>query len=244
MTDQDSIMHSGATINFEVRRSTRRKKTIEVKVSREGVRVYAPWATPDETLRSFVREKAPWILDHLAKLEAIQPLRYVDGETVPYLGREIPMFFEPSTVSSPEVRFDQQCFRVAEPQDMETEARIELIGRALLGWYYARAMELIPAAVDRWWPVLGRGPKSRVLIRNQRTRWGSCGVDGTLRFNWRVMTLDPALVDYVVVHELAHLTVRGHSRDFWDVVRKALPDAGQRRKRLKEVGVGIHARVS
>ena len=242
-TDRDSIRFGDTRIDYEIRRSERRKKTIEVKVSREGVRVYSPRATPDRDLRKFVRERAPWILDHLAKLEEIKPIRFVSGETFPYLGRDIRMVFDASDVRSPEVRFDRGRFRVTEPPGLVGEKRTQLISHALLSWYYARAAERIPVTVDRWWPLLGHGPKSRVLIRNQRTRWGSCGADGTLRFNWRVMMLDPALIDYVVVHELAHLTVRNHSRDFWDVVRKAMPDVQKRRKRLKEVAVGIHMRA-
>ena len=239
VTDRDSIRYGDTTIDYEVRRSKRRKKTVEVKVSREGVRVYAPWAVHDGDLRRFVRERAVWILDHLAKLDEIEPIRFVTGETLPYEGRDIRMVFKTSDVPSPEVHFDRRCFRVAEPPGLAGERRIDLIGRALVGWYYARAAERIPATVDRWWPLLGHGPKSRILIRNQRKRWGSCGVDGTLRFNWRVMMLDPDLIDYVVVHELAHLKVRNHSADFWNVVREAIPDAQQRRKRLKEIAIGI-----
>ena len=204
------------------------------------MRVYAPWASHDRDLRKFVRERAPWILDHLAKLEEIKPVRFVDGETIPYLGRDIPMVFETSDVSSPEICFDQRCFKVIEPPGLAGEARVTLIDHSFLLWYYGRAAEQIPAFVDRWWPVLGHGPKSKVLIRNQRTRWGSCGIDGTLRFNWRVMMLDPSLIDYVVVHELAHLTVRNHSPVFWDVVRKVIPDVQQRRRHLKEIAIGIH----
>ena len=244
VTDRDSIRYGDTTIHYEIRRSERRKKTVEVKVSRDGVRVYAPRAMDDESLRKFVREKAHWILDHLARLEEIEPVRFVNGETLPYLGYDIPMVFDTCDVRSPEVSFDQRSFRVMEPPGLVGESRLELVGRAFHGWYCALGTESIPAAVDRWWPVLGRGPRSRVLIRNQRTRWASCGVDGTLRFNWRVMMLEPGLIDYVVVHELAHLTVRGHSRDFWDVVRKAMPDMAQRRKRLKEVAVGIHMRFT
>ena len=80
----------------------------------------------------------------------------------------------------------------------------------------------------------GKGP--RVLIRDQRRRWGSCARDGTLRFSWRAMMLEPALIDYVVVHELAHLTHQNHSADFWDLVRSAMPDADDRRRRLREAG--------
>ncbi|MCY4560018.1 MAG: M48 family metallopeptidase, partial [Chloroflexi bacterium] len=70
--------------------------------------------------------------------------------------------------------------------------------------------------------------------RNQRRRWGSCAADGTLRFNWRVMLLEPALIDYIVVHELAHLTHMNHSPAFWELVCQTIPDARHRRKRLRE----------
>ena len=81
-----------------------------------------------------------------------------------------------------------------------------------------------------------RGERSRVLVRDQRQRWGSCAPDGTLRFNWRATMLPPALIEYVVVHELAHLTHRNHSTDFWGLVSEAMPDAQQRRQRLREAG--------
>ncbi len=76
----------------------------------------------------------------------------------------------------------------------------------------------------------------RVLIRDQRLRWGSCAPDGTLRFNWRVVMLKPSLIEYVVVHELAHLTHPNHSPSFWGLVTEVMPDAQERRARLREEG--------
>ena len=75
-----------------------------------------------------------------------------------------------------------------------------------------------------------------VLVRDQRQRWGSCAPDGTLRFNWRVVMLKPDLVEYVVVHELAHLNVNNHSTEYWSLVSRFLPDVQQRRHRLREAG--------
>ena len=71
------------------------------------------------------------------------------------------------------------------------------------------------------------------MIGDQRSRWASCAADGTLRFSWRVMTLEPDLIDYIVVHELAHLSVRNHSPAFWAVVAQVMPDAKARRARLR-----------
>jgi hypothetical protein len=239
VTDRDSITHGGTTINYEIRRSKRRTKTIEVRVSRDGVCVYAPWAISDSEVQAFVRDRGSWILSHLARLSEIEPIRFADGETLAYLGREIPMVFETAEVSAPEVDLEGGVFKVTEPVGVGGEERVEMIGQAFLKWYHYRAGEHLVEAVDRWWPVAGHGPKSLVLIRNQRKRWGSCGVDGTLRFNWRVMMLEPDLIDYVVVHELAHLQVRNHSPDFWNLVQNFLPDVPQRRKRLRQKAIGM-----
>ena len=76
----------------------------------------------------------------------------------------------------------------------------------------------------------------RVLIREQKTRWGSCSADGTLRFSWRLAMVDWDLIDSVAVHELAHLEVMNHSPDFWEVVLRVMPDARDRRRRLGEAG--------
>ena len=168
-------------------------------------------------------------------LEAV-PKRFVSGETLPYLGRNVRILVEAADIARPNVRFDHWRFRIAAPKSLPDEERRQSIRRAVIEWYRARAAERLPSVVERWWPRLGQGEMSRVLVRDQRQRWGSCAPDGTLRFNWRAVMLKPALIEYVVVHELAHLTHRNHLTDFWGLVSKAMPDAQQRRRGLREAG--------
>ena len=106
---------------------------------------------------------------------------------------------------------------------------------AFEAWYRERAAMKLPPRVERIASHLGVQPKE-VLIRNQRRRWASCAPDGTLRFNWRAIMVPPALLDYVVAHELAHLRVRSHTSEYWSVVAQAIPDYRLRRQRLREVG--------
>lgn len=80
------------------------------------------------------------------------------------------------------------------------------------------------------------GSYRRITIRDQKTRWGSCSSTGTLSFNYRLMFAPPRVLDYVVVHELCHLTHMNHSRDFWNLVASVMPDYKQYKTWLKEHG--------
>ena len=237
MTERDHIRFDDTTIEYRVHRSKRRRKTVQITVDGGGVQIAAPTTTTGKELRAIVRKRAPWIISHASGVSLkAAPKRFVSGETLPYLGRNVRMIVERADVRSPEVRFDHWHFRVAAPHGLDDGERSERIRHAVVRWYRARAAERLPASVERWWPRLARGTKPRVLIRDQRQRWGSCAPDGTLRFNWRTMMLEPALTEYVVVHELAHLTHRNHSAEFWELVSAAMPDAQGRRRRLREEG--------
>lgn len=101
--------------------------------------------------------------------------------------------------------------------------------------YIEAAREYFPKRVTCFLPLTG-GSYERITIRDQKTRWGSCSAKGTLSFNWRLMLAPPAVLDYVVVHELCHLTHMDHSPAFWALVEQVCPDYRAHRKWLKEHG--------
>lgn len=78
---------------------------------------------------------------------------------------------------------------------------------------------------------------ARVTVRDQKTRWGSCSSKGNLNFNYRLHYLPQELMDYVVVHELAHRIHMNHSREFWEVVAAVDADYKEHRKRLHEIRI-------
>ena len=240
MTEQGSVRFGGTTIEYQVRRSSRRRKTVHITVDGSGVQVAAPQDTPDDEVQAIVRRRAPWILAHAPDALLETPAkRFVSGETLPYLGRNVRMVIEPGDVPSPEVRFDHWRLRITVPRGVPEALRPESIRKAIVAWYRRRAEVRVKNSVGQWWPRFGGSEQFRVLIRDQRQRWGSCAPDGTLRFNWRVAMLKPDLAEYVVVHELTHLRVRNHSPEFWALLSRAMPDAQQRRRRLREVGKAL-----
>ncbi len=241
MTELDSVRFGDTTIEYRVRRSSRRRKTVQISLDGGRVHVAAPAAVPDSELRAMVLKRAAWILSHIPDQEALATARtlFVSGETLPYLGRNVRMTVRSENPRAPKVRFDHWRFIVSAPRELAGDERRGRIRAAFIEWYRERALERLEAGVERWWPKLGRGERQRILIRNQRRRWGSCAADGTLRFNWRAMMLRPALIEYIVVHELAHLTVMNHSPDFWKLVAGALPDVQLRRRQLREAERGL-----
>ena len=240
MTEQGSVRFGGTTIQYHVRRSARRRKTVDITVDGAGVQVAVPQDTPDEDVRAIVRRRAPWILAHAPETLLETPTKgFVSGETLPYLGRNVRMVVMTGDVPSPEVRFDHWCLRITVPGNLSEGSRSRSIRKAVVAWYRRRAEARLATIVERWWPRFGGGEPYRLLIRDQRQRWGSCAPDGTLRFNWRVAMLRPDLAEYVVVHELAHLRVRSHSPEFWALLSRAMPDAQERRRRLREVGKAL-----
>ena len=101
--------------------------------------------------------------------------------------------------------------------------------------YIAATKEYFPKRAAYFVQFTG-GSYNRITIRDQKTRWGSCSARGTLSFNWRLMLAPPTIADYVIVHELCHLTYMNHSADFWHKVESVYPDYRTARKWLKDHG--------
>ena len=121
-------------------------------------------------------------------------------------------------------RQNRPVFNLTEVQRIALEKR-----------YIAAAKEYFPKRAAYFVQFTG-GSYNRISIRDQKTRWGSCSARGTLSFNWRLMLAPPTIADYVIVHELCHLTYMNHSADFWRKVESVYPDYRTARKWLKDHG--------
>lgn len=271
-TERDSITYEGTTIAYEVRRSRRRKKSIGMTLEKGIVKLAAPQGTSSDKLRTMVRDWAPQVADSLslAPPEGVQK-RFVSGEYMPYMGEYVRLVIRSADVPLPVIAFDGTSgseeynwvlldqpehfskgmrlfkriefgerlddarFRITVPPNMKKNERHNAVRDAFIEWYRERAAEKVAKCVDYHWPEVGRKNKPPILVRDQRRQWGSCASDGTLRFNWRLIMLDPDLIEYIVAHELAHLRVRSHSPRFWDRVADMVGDVESIRRRLRRV---------
>ncbi|MEZ0394937.1 MAG: SprT family zinc-dependent metalloprotease [Anaerolineales bacterium] len=194
-----------------------RRRTIALIVQNDGALVVrAPLRAPEEAIREFVARKADWIRKQQARARRLAEAtvrRYVDGETFFYLGQAYALKIVPPC--RPALRLTEvfELSRSAQPQAEAVFVR----------WYRARAAEVLAERVEALARQHGFALK-KVRITSARSRWGSCSPTGTLSFPWRLVMAPPAVIDYVVVHELVHLDIKNHSPAFWARVGEILPD--------------------
>lgn len=157
---------------------------------------------------------------------------FVDGEGFYFLGKHYRLKLVDAPPDSPPVatvRFIGDRLLFNRVQASSGEERV--------AEYYTRAAHpCLNVAVSKWKAIVGVEPAGYVQVMDLGFRWGSCSSDGTLNFHWRVMQLPPQVIDYVVVHELAHLKVPDHSPPFWAEVRRVLPNYEAHRDWLRDKG--------
>jgi predicted metal-dependent hydrolase len=217
-------------MQIEIDRLVRSKRrTIALIVERDGTfTVRAPLRVPRAEIDSFIQQKADWITRTREKIKSAQPplkKQYTDGEKFLFLG----CLFDLKLVETqkPALKFNDG-FTLSQPAREKGEAYF-------VRWYKEQAFEVISERV-REYSLKHDFTPSQVKISSAQTRWGSCSSTGTLNFAWRLVMAPLAVIDYVVVHELAHLRVKNHSRKFWKVVATICPDYKEHRKWLRENG--------
>lgn len=235
------LKFGSTAINFELRRSSRRRKTVEISVDPvEGVRVAAPATASLASVDALVKRRAYWILKRLADSRngaSLPPRReFVTGESLDYLGRQYRLrLVNGDARKSGPVRLTRGWLEVVAPATPMKSAGRSATVRMLERWYKTHAESKISQRVQFFSARLGGEPQ-RVLVRSQERRWGSCGAGKTLRFNWRIIMAPLSVVDYVVVHELCHLRHPDHGRAFWGMVASVLSDYETRRQHLRSEG--------
>jgi predicted metal-dependent hydrolase len=205
-----------------------KRRSIALIVERDGsLVVRAPLQANDGTIRRLVESKADWIRLTQEKARKLGPApvhkKFVEGEEFWFLGqpyrleivkgRQTPLYLDGSFRMSPATR---------------PKARL-----AFENWYKKQAKAHIPQRVSQLAAQHGF-EYQRIRITSARTRWGSCSTRGTLSFTWRLVMAPENMIDYVIVHELVHLHIHNHSKEFWEQVGLLMPDYKAKRLWLKK----------
>jgi len=240
MSQTDSIDFGGTRIDYSIRR-TNRRKTIAITVSPDKlVTVAAPKGTRRTLVAKKVQQKAEWIVrqqERLRRNGRQSTKTFVSGESINYLGRQyqLKVVLRSTAPHVPQASMSRGRLVVPVARRWGAKRRRVAVRAALAAWFREHAVVQIQTAVDRFSTRLGVTVAS-VEVREMKTRWGSGGTDGRLRFNWRIVMARKRQLEYVVAHELCHVRYHDHSREFWRLLSRVMPDYEQRRQELERMG--------
>jgi predicted metal-dependent hydrolase len=230
--EQRDTQLAGKQITYTLKRSSKRR-SIGLRIDHRGLTVSMPLRASEKWLDSVLQEKAGWVVEKLEGWQARQPeaTQWADGESLDYLGEQLTLRVQASLFDTPAQQRGHILWVFAEQTD--ATAAIE---QAVMRWYGAQALPLFEQRVAYYASLLGVSPRVVKLSRAQ-TQWGCCTARGTVHLNLQLIKLPLHLIDYVVVHELAHLREMNHSAAFWEIVESACPDYLSHRAELKAVAL-------
>jgi predicted metal-dependent hydrolase len=230
----------GQTISYVIKRS-RKAKYARLEVSlQSGLAIIVPKYFELNRVPALLKEKQHWILKKLAKFGHVSlpsaGAGVRSGNNIPYLGQNLRLVRRNDSEYADSVRVEGKRLVVSLKS---TRVSLNLI---LEGWYRREAENLIRRKVDKLCPKIGVA-FGRLTIRGAKTRWGSCSRKGNLNFNWKLLMVPEPVIDYVIIHELAHLKIMNHSKEFWHLVEQHCPDWRKHRKWLKIHEAELSARL-
>jgi Predicted metal-dependent hydrolase len=203
----------------------------------DHVRISAPKYVSSKQLKELLSAKQEWILTQwLASRNTLRsPKRqYIAGALFPYRGQSLELSIRREPHQSTQVSAEGQVLVVSLPYNLLDYQCVD-IQDSIMAWYKVEARRVLQSKLKE------QAKKMQVTYRefrlkDQKTRWGSCSNQGNINLNWRIIMAPEEVIDYLVIHELAHLTQPNHSEKFWQRVGTFMPDYVRRRNWLRDHG--------
>lgn len=236
-----TITLAGQAINYRLKRT--RRRSIGLRIDDRGLAVNIPLRASEKWLTSVLQDKAQWVIDKLSRWQSEnraipteQTAKLCDGQTIHFMGEMFTLRLVTSLFDAPPQRLATQLFvYVTDIATHDFNAKTTSntqAENAISQWYKVHAENIFKERVVLYAALMNVSPRT-IKLSAARTQWGSCTVKGVLRFNWQLIKLPLRLIDYVVIHELAHLIEMNHSPAFWREVEKICPDYLALRKELR-----------
>ena len=213
---------------------TNRKKTASISIFRNKVKIVVPLRISEKGINDILDSKKPWIIAKLKEKDLVStncPKRYVNGELFPYLGRKYPLAVILGKQNSIKLKRGYLNIFISKNEKNFSQ----LAKKILLEWYFAKAKKLLTQKTYMFCERIGVMPNT-IIIKDYKSKWGSCSIKGDIRYNWRIIMAPNKVVDYLVIHELCHLLEHNHSQRFWQQVSIYCPHIKESRIWLKKFG--------
>ncbi len=222
MDQLSQIELKGTLLHYSLK-YTKRKKTVGFKI-RAGNQliIHSPHGYSKEYIERLIEKKSNWILKHLTSTKLNS-----SRDTLLFLGKSVRVH------KGPPRREDESCLPYFIEDKLCIPGGCGSMNDRIKQFYKKEAQRIIGERVRHFSSIMKLYPK-KVCIKDNRSNWGTCTPKKTLNFTYRIIMAPPEIVDYIVVHELAHLINMNHSPGFWDTVHRYIPEFKEKRKWLRE----------
>jgi predicted metal-dependent hydrolase len=203
-----------------------------LQITRDGkVVIRTPLRTPDNEIDRFFHSRQTWIAKKLngqemRKVIGGEPRKFVAGEEFFYLGDPYPLEIAESNGARKALILSHGTFQLTGNKASQTK-------ELFVKWYRKRAKEVFEERVHFWSSRFGLTPTG-ITITSAWQRYGSCSSKNRLSFSWRLLMAPYPVIDYIIVHELAHIKEKNHSRNFWQYLEGLMPDYETQKRWLRE----------
>ncbi len=220
---------------YTLKRS-RRSASISIRInSDESIVVSAPPLIPKILVDQFVKKQEDWITQQLKKVQkkaTVESTQHILLFGKQYNRRSAANESEPTgfSILDQDLVYNNKLQETALTSVTYSKAVARFLRQTAELYLLPKSHELAKKMDVRF---------SKITLREQRSRWGSCSSHGSINFNWRLVHFAPAVIDYVIVHELAHLTHHNHSTKFWALVAKFAPNYKQAKKELERFSIPV-----
>lgn len=220
-----SAVLDGQPISYVLHRSHGRRR-ISLSIDERGLRIGAPLRASMREIESVLRDHARWVMRKLEQwtTKRAPGRRWESGETLMYLGAPLQLAV---SAGAENVLHHERALHITAQRP-----QAENIAAQARAWLRTQALADFATRIERYRVAMAVTPAD-IRLSNARTRWGSCHASGRILLNWRLIQMPARLIDYVVVHELAHLREMNHSPRFWTAVAKEIPDYAARRREIR-----------
>lgn len=223
--------------NDEVIEYTLERKRIKncyISVKDGQVKVKVPIKISKPKIEEMLEKRSDWILEHVKKQSqnAQAPKKYVDGEIFKVLGKEAVLNISYEKIQKPKLRFLFRKLKVTLPEQYQENAK-EQVQKMLEQFYDELAEKEVEKAMKKVTKKVGIEP-NQYKVKKLKSTWGNCSTTKNISINKNVVMYSRNAIEYVCLHEICHLQNMDHSKNFWNMVEKYMPDYKKAEEELKE----------
>lgn len=236
------IILNDIAVAYTIIRSTRKSVTMSLKGEYE-IEVKAPKFMPEFLIKQFIKKNTEWIFNQTTRLQQNKKNTLIPEfktrEVISFFGKKYEITLSTSPLAKiPRIYFLKDSFQIIIHPDLTEKKKEKELRKFFKDWCFRNMKEKLHERVAFWAEKM-QVTYNTIRIKDVKGHWGSCSSKKNLNFNYRISLLPIEGIDYIIIHELSHLTEMNHSRRFWDIVERYMPDYKSVRASLKKNSIDI-----